>query len=66
MERDTAFMDWKISVVKLLEENIGKKLSDIHHSRILYDPPPRVMEIRVPTNPADRTKDSTIHSILKS
>ena len=26
--------------IKLLEENIGKTLSDIHHSRILYDPPP--------------------------
>ena len=46
MERDTAFMDWKINVVKLLEENIGKTLSDINHSRILYDPPPRVMEIK--------------------
>ena len=31
--------------IKLLEENIGKTLSDIHHSRILYDPPPRVLEI---------------------
>ena len=31
---------------KLLEENIGKTLSDIKHSRILYDPPPRVMEIK--------------------
>jgi len=31
--------------IKLLEENIGKTLSDIHHSRILYDPPPRIMEI---------------------
>ena len=30
--------------LKLLEENIGKTLSDINHSRILYDPPPRVME----------------------
>ena len=29
--------------VKLLEENVGKTLSDINHSRILYDPPPRVM-----------------------
>ena len=28
-----------------LEENRGKTLSDINHSRILYDPPPRVMEI---------------------
>ena len=27
---------------KLLEENIGKTLSDIKHSRILYDPPPRI------------------------
>ena len=26
--------------IKLLE-NIGKTLSDLHHSRILYDPPPR-------------------------
>ena len=29
--------------IKLLEENIGKTLSDINHSRILYDPPPRVV-----------------------
>ena len=29
--------------IKLLEENIGKTLSDINHNRILYDPPPRVM-----------------------
>ena len=33
--------------IKLLEENIGKTLSDIHHSRILYDPPPRILEIKV-------------------
>ena len=30
---------------KLLEENIGKTLSDINHSRILYGPPPRILEI---------------------
>ena len=30
--------------IKLLEENIGKTLSDINHSRILYDPPPRILE----------------------
>ena len=29
--------------IKLLEENIGKTLSDIHQSRILYDPPPRIL-----------------------
>ena len=32
--------------IKLLEENIGKTLSDINHSQILYDLPPRVMEIK--------------------
>ena len=32
----------KPETVKLLEENIGKTLSDMNHSRILYDPPPRV------------------------
>ena len=31
--------------IKLLEANIGKTHSDINHSRILYDPPLRVMEI---------------------
>ena len=32
--------------IKLLEENIGKTLSDVNHSKILYYPPPRVMEIK--------------------
>ena len=32
--------------VKFLEENIGKTLSDINHSRILYDPPTTVIEIK--------------------
>ena len=31
---------------KFLEENIGKTLSDINHSRILYDPPPRILGIK--------------------
>ena len=31
--------------IKLLEANIGKTHSDLNHSRILYDPRPRVMEI---------------------
>ena len=42
--------------IKLLEENIGKMLSDINHSRILYDPPPRVMEIRAKINKWDLIK----------
>ena len=36
--------------IKLLEENIGKTLSDINRSMILYDPPPRVMEIKAKIN----------------
>ena len=36
--------------IKLLEENIGKTLSDISHSRILYDLPSRVMEITAKIN----------------
>ena len=36
--------------IKILEENIGKTLSDIHHSRSLYDPPPRILEIKAKIN----------------
>ena len=32
--------------IKLLEENIGKTLSNMNHSRILYNPPPRILEIK--------------------
>ena len=32
--------------IKLFEENIGRTLNDINQSKILYDPPPRVMEIK--------------------
>ena len=42
--------------IKLLEENIGKTLSDINHSRILYDPPPRIMEIKAKINRWDPAK----------
>ena len=36
--------------VKLLEENIGRTLYDINHSQILFDPPPREMEIKTKIN----------------
>ena len=42
--------------IKLLEENIGQTLSDINHSRILYDPPPRVVEIKAKINKWDLIK----------
>ena len=33
--------------IKLLDENIGRTLYNIHHSKILFDPPPREMEIKI-------------------
>ena len=42
--------------IKLLEENIGRTLSYINQSKILYDPPPRVMEIKAKVNKWDLIK----------
>ena len=42
--------------IKILEENLGKTLSDVNHSKILYDPPPRVMEIKAKINKWDLIK----------
>ena len=36
--------------IKLLEENIGKTHSNINHTRILYDPRPRILEIKAKRN----------------
>ena len=40
----------RTETIKLLEDNIGKTLSNVNHSRILYDPPPRVTKIRAKIN----------------
>ena len=42
--------------VKLLEGNISRTLDDINQSKILYDPPPRVMEIKTKANKWDLIK----------
>ena len=42
--------------IKLLEENTGRILHDINHSKMLYDPPPRVMEIKAKINKWDLIK----------
>ena len=42
--------------IKLLEENIGRTLDDINQSKILYDPPPRVTEIKTKGNKWDLIK----------
>ena len=43
----------RTETIKHLEKNIGKTLSDINDNRILYDPPPRVMEIKTKGNKWD-------------
>ena len=42
--------------IKRLEENIGKTLSDINHSRIPYDSPPRILEMKAKINKLDLIK----------
>ena len=42
--------------IKLLEDNIGRTIDDINQSKILYDPPPRVMEIKARVNNWDLIK----------
>ena len=42
--------------IKLLEENIGRQFDDINQGKILYDPPPRVMEIKTKVNKWDLIK----------
>ena len=36
--------------IKLIEESIGRTLNDINQSKSLYDPPPRVVEIKTNVN----------------
>ena len=48
--------------IKLLEGNIGKTLSDINHSRILYDPPPRILEIKAKINKWDLIKIKSFYT----
>jgi len=42
--------------VKFLEENISRTFNDTNQSKILYDPPPRVMEIKTKVNKWDLVK----------
>ena len=52
--------------IKLLEENLSKILSDIHHSRILYDPPPRVIEIKAKLNKWELSKLKSFCTMKKT
>ena len=40
----------RLDTIKLLEENIGRTLLDIKHSKIFFLPPPKVMEIKAKIN----------------
>ena len=42
--------------IKLLEENTGRTLYDINHNKILFDPPPRIREIKTKINKWDLMK----------
>ena len=42
--------------IKLLEENIGRTLNDINQGKIFYDPPLRIMEIKMEINKWDLIK----------
>ena len=46
----------RLDTIKLLEENIGKTLFDINHSKIFFDPPLRVMKIKTKINKWDLIK----------
>ena len=49
-------------IIKLLEENIGRTLNDISQSKILCDPPPRVMEIKTKVNKWDLIKPKSFYT----
>ena len=46
----------RADTIKLLEENTGRTLYDINHSKILFDPAPREMEIKTQINKWDLMK----------
>ena len=46
----------RTDTLKLLEENIGRTLYDMIHSKILFDPPLREMEIKTKINKWDLMK----------
>ena len=50
------YLHVRSETIKLLEENIGRTLDDINQSKILYDPPRRLMEIKTKVNKWDLIK----------
>ena len=60
IHKDKLKMDYrqkcKTRAIKLLEENLGRTLHDINQTKILYNPPPRVTEIKTNVNKWDLIK----------
>ena len=52
--------------IKLLEENIGRTVNDINQSKILYDPPPRVMEKKTRVNKQDLVKLQSFFTVKEA
>ena len=50
------YLNVRPETIKLLEENIGRTLDDTNQSKILYDLPPRIMEIKTKVNKWDLIK----------
>ena len=49
-------LDVRPETIEVLEENMGRTLNDINQRKILYDPPPRVVEIKAKVNKWDLVK----------
>ena len=60
------YLNVRPETTKLLEKNIGRTLSDINHSQILYDPPPRVMEIKAKINKWDLIKLKILCTMMET
>ena len=56
----------KPDTIKVLEENTGRTLYDINHSKILFDPPPREMEIKTKVNKWDVMKLKSLCTVKKT
>ena len=56
----------RLETIKLLEENIGRTLDGINQSKILYDPPPRVMEIKTKINKWDLIKLKSCYTLKET
>ena len=60
------FLNVRPDTIKLLEENIGRTLSDINCSNIFLDPPPRLMKIKTKINKWDLMKFKSFYTAKKT